>query len=76
MPSMPQFFSFVTGKSKPSPRVYPYTANDNLNRRSRAMHSVASPFASKPKNNGTTPYIDPDTARREGSGQYLQLEEC
>ena len=65
MPSMPQFFRFVTGKTNASTtNAYHYTAND-----------LKRPFAKNSKDRANDTYVDPEVARHEVSGQYLQLEE-
>ena len=65
MPSMPQFFRFVTGRTNASTtKAYQYTANDSKR-----------PFAKNSKGSPNDTYVDPETAGHEVSGQYLQLEE-
>ncbi|KAM0803202.1 hypothetical protein BDR22DRAFT_55655 [Usnea florida] len=65
MPSIPQFFRFVNGKTQP-PKTRPYSNTANNSKR---------PLASSSKGSAKITYVGPERAKDEVSGQYLQLEE-
>lgn len=65
MPSIPQFFRFITGNLKPSTiSIYHYAGNDSKR-----------PLAGRSKGNANETYGDPEGTGHSVSGQYLPLEE-
>ena len=65
MPSIPQFFRFITGNAKPSTiSIYSYAGNDSKR-----------PIAGRLKGNVSETYVDVERTSHSVSGQYLELEE-